>query len=60
MQNETPALKLWPQIAGKYSFVSQDNFDEYLKAAGKKLTLVVKQRTFFLRALFPLIFQILF
>jgi hypothetical protein len=42
MQNETPALKLWPQIAGKYSFVSQDNFDEYLKAAGKKLTLVVK------------------
>jgi len=24
------------QIAGKYTFVSQENFEEYLKAAGKK------------------------
>ena len=29
----TEALKM-VQIAGKYTFVSQDNFEEYLKAAG--------------------------
>ena len=27
------------QIAGKYTFVSQDNFDEYLKAAGIEILL---------------------
>jgi hypothetical protein len=25
------------QIAGKYTFVSQENFEDYLKAAGKKI-----------------------
>ena len=27
------------QFAGKYTFVSQDNFDEWLKAAGNEIKL---------------------
>ena len=44
------------QFAGKYTFVSQDNFGEYLKAAGMyrlKISIYLRFLYFLLKNIFP-------